>query len=194
MKKLEQMEHNDIECRQPNNAEIASWEDVKEIIENENSYGFGYCISTHNIKYKGKPCQSGSPLKYCIWFGNVADYMVGRNYATNISKEKLYKLLGKYEKTGPVHFWRNCCKCLCFYLEAKKSVSDIAKPFIEVTQFILQVDLTTCIGCGECVNCCEFGALHVSDKVVVNKRKCLGCGYCVSKCSTKSLTLNCAAA
>ncbi len=40
-----------------------------------------------------------------------------------------------------------------------------------------------CLGFGECVQACEFDAIHVVNGVaVVNREKCVGCGKCAAAC------------
>ena len=115
--------------------EVASWERVSGIVENETSYAVGECGCKHIAKLKGEPCKSGAPSKCCIWFGKVADYLVERAYATRYTKESLYKLLKECEDAGLVHSVANrltsnivlcnCCKCCCIYLKANKRVREV---------------------------------------------------------------------
>lgn len=41
-----------------------------------------------------------------------------------------------------------------------------------------------CLGCGDCVKVCRFGALHINEKGVaeVDRAKCTGCGACTYVC------------
>ncbi|HUN55018.1 MAG TPA: electron transfer flavoprotein subunit alpha [Smithella sp.] len=54
---------------------------------------------------------------------------------------------------------------------------------------LLEVDNDKCVGCGNCVDVCPFGALSLDgDKVVVND-KCTDCGACIDACPTMALSL-----
>ena len=47
-----------------------------------------------------------------------------------------------------------------------------------------------CIGCGECIERCQFGALSLQDQVcVVEYVRCMGCGLCAAACPTGALRL-----
>jgi electron transport complex protein RnfB len=48
-----------------------------------------------------------------------------------------------------------------------------------------------CVGFGDCVSVCEFGALHIgeNDIPVVDHNKCTACGKCVSICPRKLFAL-----
>ena len=40
-----------------------------------------------------------------------------------------------------------------------------------------------CLGFGDCVKACKFGAIEIRDGIAhVNKEKCTGCGQCVANC------------
>jgi len=181
--------------------EVASWERLSGIIENETSYAVGECGCKHIAKLNGEPCKSEAPSKCCVWFGKVADYLVERDYATRYTKEELYKLLKTCEEAGLVHFTSNrtvsenivlcnCCKCCCLYLKNNERIREAGIQFTETTNFVARVDEETCTGCGDCVDQCQLEALELSDDTVsVNEEYCLGCGACVSKCPTESLSL-----
>lgn len=47
-----------------------------------------------------------------------------------------------------------------------------------------------CLGLGDCVNVCPFGAISVvNDAAVVDRSKCTGCGVCTSACPNKLISL-----
>ena len=49
--------------------------------------------------------------------------------------------------------------------------------------YIAQVDSDLCVGCGDCLGTCQFGALSLIDDVAaVEYALCMGCGVCVSHC------------
>lgn len=184
-----------------NDKEVASWEKLSEIIEKETSYAVGECACKHIAKLSGNPCQSGAPTECCVWFGDVADYLVDRGYAKPYTKEEIFKLFKECEEAGLVHFTTNrtnsknivmcnCCKCCCGYLDSVKLARESGIQLMETSNFMVGVDEETCTGCGECVEYCQLEVLDVSDDIIsINEEYCLGCGSCVSKCPTKSLSL-----
>ena len=56
--------------------------------------------------------------------------------------------------------------------------------------YICQLDESLCIGCGECAQSCQFGALSLDGLTSrVDTEKCMGCGVCVSQCAQEALSL-----
>jgi Na+-translocating ferredoxin:NAD+ oxidoreductase RNF subunit RnfB len=48
----------------------------------------------------------------------------------------------------------------------------------------------SCLGYGDCVNACKFGALSIEDGIAkVDKSKCTGCGVCVNTCPRNVISL-----
>jgi len=189
-----------IEKTLSNDTDIASWEKISSIIENENSYAVGECGCRHMAKLEGNPCKADAPSKCCIWFGNLADYLVERDYATRLTKEEVFALVKKCQEAGlvrctanrnkdKIYVLCNCCKCCCVYLNANRKTRDFGISFMEV-RFQAQVDNENCTGCGECVDLCQLDALQLSDDIVsVNENYCFGCGACVSACPTECISL-----
>lgn len=48
-----------------------------------------------------------------------------------------------------------------------------------------------CLGCGDCINACKYGAISISEKgcAIVDKDKCVGCGECVDVCPNKLIDM-----
>ncbi len=65
------------------------------------------------------------------------------------------------------------------------------------TNYTLQINGETCVGCGLCKKACNVTALELIDVENGSKKRqmqllsenCLGCGACLSVCPTKSLSL-----
>jgi formate hydrogenlyase subunit 6/NADH:ubiquinone oxidoreductase subunit I len=68
---------------------------------------------------------------------------------------------------------------------------------IAKTNYTLQIESETCVGCGLCQKACNVTALELLDVENGGKKKkmkvlfdnCLGCGACISSCPTNSLSL-----
>jgi len=66
------------------------------------------------------------------------------------------------------------------------------------SNWIMEVDLSKCKGCGECAKICPVDAIKIEERVKGNKKKrravrneevCLGCGVCSSVCKTGGATM-----
>jgi heterodisulfide reductase subunit A-like polyferredoxin len=56
--------------------------------------------------------------------------------------------------------------------------------------YVAQVDVDLCMGCGDCVETCQFGALSLVEEVAtVDYELCMGCGVCVSRCANDANSL-----
>ncbi|MCJ2532392.1 MAG: CoB--CoM heterodisulfide reductase iron-sulfur subunit A family protein [Candidatus Thermoplasmatota archaeon] len=69
----------------------------------------------------------------------------------------------------------------------------LSKPFIEGEGVVSVVDEEKCIGCGRCVDLCEYGAPRLEEvspgvfKSKVNEALCKGCGSCVVECCSRAI-------
>jgi heterodisulfide reductase subunit A-like polyferredoxin len=58
------------------------------------------------------------------------------------------------------------------------------------SDFRAVVDVEACIGCGECVEQCQFKALALPEDICkVDESRCVGCGQCVTVCPSDALYL-----
>ncbi len=188
-----------VEEQLPDNTAIATWEQITAIIDREQSFAVIACPCRLQAQMNGHPCRvQDAPQDSCIYFGKVADYMVDRHFARRTSREEILKILKACEKAGLVHNVNNflgdkivlcnCCGCCCSNLILMKKFRGMS--LVMGSNFVAKVDEQSCIGCGECVNRCQIGALTMKDDVaVVNQKFCLGCGNCVAQCPTESLSL-----
>jgi NAD-dependent dihydropyrimidine dehydrogenase PreA subunit len=183
----------------PANAEVASWERISDIMSKEESFAVGTCTCRQEAKFEGHPCKiPGAPMEACVYFGKVADYIVERKFGKRYTREQLMDLFKTCEEYGLMHNINNflgdnivlcnCCGCCCQIL--KPMITHRGLKRIAGSNFAAFADTETCIGCGECVNLCQVGALEMEDdKIKINQAYCMGCGNCVSHCPSGSLSL-----
>lgn len=81
----------------------------------------------------------------------------------------------------------NCCSCCCGAMGAHRN----GIPMLAASGFVAHVDDINCIGCGECEESCQFGAISVENGgvAVIAAAQCMGCGVCASHCINEAITL-----
>ena len=57
------------------------------------------------------------------------------------------------------------------------------------SSYVNRVDSDECIGCGACVDACQFNAIVVNEVAVISEEKCVGCGVCIPTCPVDALQL-----
>lgn len=129
----------------------------------------------------------------------MAQMALANDVGRKITRDEAMPIIEQSQKEGLVlqpsntkkaEFICSCCGCCCGMLDLHKN---LPKPLdFWATNFHAVVDKTTCVGCGNCEESCQVGAVSVSEKeqyAVVNLDRCLGCGVCVSNCPTESISL-----
>jgi len=145
------------------------------------------------------PC---SPMDVCLVMGEpFASLVLEHNgkRARRISVDEAADILKAEHARGHVHhaFFKdvalgrfyaicNCCSCCCGAMAAQRNGVDM----LASSGFVAQVDPEACVGCGNCVQFCQFGALKARDRTLqIKTARCMGCGACVSKCPKQALSL-----
>jgi ferredoxin len=138
------------------------------------------------------------PLYNCLVFAPVEGAFDHSQVDRAISKEEALQILREAEGAGLVHstgnfvnghhYICNCCTCCCGIL---RGVAEFGVPTaVAKADFRVSVAADDCIGCGDCVERCQFGALSVPDSAcVVDEVRCAGCGVCATVCPTDALSL-----
>jgi NAD-dependent dihydropyrimidine dehydrogenase PreA subunit len=187
-----------VEASLPTGAQVATWEQITEVIGREKSFAVGTCACRHEKKLSGDPCRIDAPRDACVYFGKVADFMIERGMAKRYSKEQLLDLLETCEDYGLVHNINNflgdnivlcnCCGCCCNFLVRMKKYRGLKQ--VAGSNFAAAVDPETCTGCGDCLDRCQMEALELEGETArVIEASCLGCGNCISACPSGSLSL-----
>jgi len=153
------------------------------------------------------PCRVESenpclPLDVCLIVGEpfarfVTEHHPNRSHP--VTQNEAVDILRAEHERGHVHhaFFKdamlgrfyaicNCCSCCCGAMQAHRN----GTPMLASSGFVAERTAEACVGCGQCVQTCPFGALSISKgQVVINEETCMGCGVCVSQCTQGALAL-----
>lgn len=145
------------------------------------------------------PC---TPMDVCLIMGEPFASMVLEHQskrARRISPDEAVGILKAEHARGHVHhaFFKdvalgrfyaicNCCSCCCGAMAAQRNGVEM----LASSGYVARVDAEKCVGCGNCAQFCQFGALKARDRSLqIKAARCMGCGACVSKCPKQALTL-----
>ena len=178
---------------------VTTYDHIKELIENESTFGITECICRKVAATKGKTCQKTSRLETCMILGDSAKDAIRLGSARAITREEAAAIIRQNETEGlvlqpansqKVEFVCSCCGCCCGMLGLQKS---LPKPVdFWATNFFARVDAESCTGCGTCVERCQVNAAAVDEKSgvsTIDLDRCIGCGNCIVTCPKKAITL-----
>jgi len=180
----------------PFDLELFTHERATELIENAKAWGVRDCICRVQQKLVGKGCDH--PVQNCLSFAPFEGAFDGSHVSRAITKEEALDILNRAAEAGLVHstgnyrdghnYICNCCTCCCGVL---RGVAEYGLPTaVAHSDFIAVVDPDTCIGCGDCIERCQFDALSIPEAVcVVEQARCVGCGVCTITCPSDALHL-----
>jgi ferredoxin len=81
----------------------------------------------------------------------------------------------------------NCCSCCCGAIQSHRN----GNPMLASSGYIARVDEDLCIGCGTCMEYCQFSALQIGEQLIaqIDWDNCMGCGVCMDKCPNDAISL-----
>lgn len=177
--------------------EIHPYEQAAALIEDAKSWGVRDCICRTQQHLVGEGCDA--PVENCLVFAPVEGAFDGSQVDRAITKAEALTILAEAEDAGLVHtvgnqragnhYICNCCTCCCGVL---RRVAEFRVPTaIARAAFRAAVDEEVCIGCGACVERCQFDALSLTEAATaaVDDTRCVGCGLCASACPVDALAL-----
>ncbi len=189
----------------PVSSQVATYESARELIKNAGYGGIGMCYCRHKKEHLDESCDKKAPTKeICISLGTAAKFMVRRGFSEHRTTEQLLVILEQARDLNLTHvtdnirhkpsFICNCCSCCC---ELLGGVIQGYPMGVAKTNYTLQINSETCVGCGLCKKACNVIALKLIDVENGSKKRqmrvlsdnCLGCGACISVCPSKSLSL-----
>jgi Fe-S-cluster-containing hydrogenase component 2 len=188
-------------------SEVLDWESATELIDRAGFWSEAICHCRHVALHAGKRCDY--PLEHCLAIGRSARWLVRRNLAKEISRERAFEILEYAREHGAVQmadnvknqpsFICNCCKCCCEMMEAMRALPDGAK--VVSSNFVAVLDTEACNGCGNCAKACPIDVIDMvpaAPSELAPKRKkraqldadrCLGCGVCYQACKFSSVRM-----
>ena len=183
-------DHGDMEIVYP-------YHTMEKVIEQARVFAVAHCPCRMTMRLRGRGCDH--PLEVCLKFDDMAQYLIERGLAREITREEALKIVKKSEEAGLVHFVENamgnvkhncnCCGCSCWNVGSIKR-RKIPRDAIMATYFIRYTDEEECVGCGDCIEVCPVDALTLEeDFTTVDEEWCIGCGICVAKCSNGAAKL-----
>ena len=131
-------------------------------------------------------------LEVCLKYDELAEFVISKGLAREISKDEAHQILADSEKEGLVHMVDNaqgqikhtcnCCGHYCWNVGILRR-RKIPRDMLMAVYFIRETELTECIGCGACADICPVDAVKmVEDKPEVDMDWCIGCGVCAVAC------------
>jgi electron transport complex protein RnfB len=174
---------------------IAPYEDVLEIINNQEVIALAPCICRTWMKTVNKGCDK--PVETCFIFGHYGHYYVENKMGRYISKEEALDVVKRNEAAGLVMQPFNsqkvggmcsCCGDCCGMLRSLKK-QPVPAASVQ-SNYFAEVDRGECAGCETCLDRCQMEAIHILDgKAVISLDRCIGCGLCVTTCTTGAMQL-----
>ena len=156
-------------------------------------------------RHHGTACDK--PREVCLTFNYIAESLLKNGHARAVSKDEALEILGRCKEHNliqigdniqrKVTFICNCCSCCCHLLRGIRNY-EINNGVVS-SNWIMQVDLSKCIGCGGCVTVCPVNAIRIKEKNKEGTRKkwavrdaeiCLGCGVCAKVCSSGAAVMH----
>jgi electron transport complex protein RnfB len=176
--------------------EILPHEWASRLVQEARSWAVRDCVCRTQQRLLGQGCDH--PLEVCLVFAPVEGAFDHSDVDRPLTTEEALLILRQAADAGLVHTvcnFReglhhicNCCTCACMFLRAVAEFGRFTG--IARSAFRSVVEDVLCIGCGECIERCPFGALSLQDQVcVVESMRCMGCGLCAAGCPTGALRL-----
>lgn len=180
----------------PVDIEILPHEWASTLVQEARSWAVRDCTCRTQRQLLGQGCDH--PLEVCLVFVPVEGAFDHSDVDRPITTEEALSILSQAADVGLVHTVYNfreglhhicnCCTCACMFLRAVVEFGRFTGIARSAFQSVVENEL--CIGCGECIERCPFGALSLQDQVcVVEYVRCMGCGLCAAACPMGALRL-----
>lgn len=170
---------------------------MEEVISDARRIAVAHCPCRVGYGLVGKGCEH--PTEVCMKFDELADFLIDRGFAKELSHDQALDVMRKTEEAGLVHFVDNaeevkhncnCCGCACWNVGNIRR-RKIDRDAIMATYFMRDTDSEKCTGCGQCATICPVEAVQISDgPPLIDTQWCIGCGVCAGVCPAEAVVLN----
>lgn len=166
-------------------------EQIGPIVDRTTKIAVAHCPCRMSAKILGRTDCPHS-LEVCIKYDELAEFVINKGLAREISSDEAHHILAASEKEGLVHMVDNaqgqikhtcnCCGHYCWNVGIIRR-RKIPRDQLMAVYFIRETELAECIGCGACADICPVDAVKmVEDKPQVDPDWCIGCGVCAVQC------------
>ena len=178
--------------------QIIPSQDIEEVINKFDAIAVGHCFCRHFKDLTGDPCKMDGPRESCFTFGKSAHHVAENGFGRLVTKEEAMKIMRECEAAGLIHKAYhphfdihkdetsvcNCCNCCC-------GQAGINTPTRSWVRYIASINQDKCVGCGTCIEKCQFNALELNDdgKAERINESCMGCGLCAYFCPENAVTM-----
>ena len=173
-------------------------EQIGPVVDAASKIAVAHCPCRMSAQVLGRTDCNHS-LEVCIKYDELADFVVSKGLAREISKDEALHILENCEKEGLVHMVDNargqikhtcnCCGCYCWNVGIIRR-RKIPRDVLMAVYFIRETEADECIGCGACEEICPVDAVTmIDDKAVVDNNWCIGCGVCAVSCPTGAISI-----
>jgi Pyruvate/2-oxoacid:ferredoxin oxidoreductase delta subunit len=177
---------------------VMPYEEIGSIVNATTKIAVAHCPCRMSAKILGRTdCQHS--LEVCIKYDDMAEFVISRGLAREVSKDEARNILINCEKEGLVHMVDNaqgqikhtcnCCGHYCWNVGIIRR-RKIPRDILMAAYFIRETDLDACIGCGACAEICPVDTVVMADeRPVVDQDWCIGCSVCAVSCPTGAISI-----
>ncbi len=184
--------------------EVLDWERASHLVRTASAIGVSLCACRHQASHLGTAC--GQPQRCCLSLNFAAESLIRNAMAQRLTEAQALQVLEDCQAAGLVQlgdnvqrkpvYLCNCCGCCCKMIQAVKRFE--LRGAIATSNWILQVDVDRCKGCGKCAQACPVDAIEIvaepdgpkpRKRAACDESLCLGCGVCVSRCKFGALAM-----
>ena len=168
------------------------------IIEATEKIGLANCPCRMSATILGRTDCTHS-IEVCLKYDEMAEFVISRGLAREISKDEAIDILARCEKEGLVHMVDNArgqvkhtCNCCGHYCWNVGIINrrKIPRDQLMAVYFTRETELEACMGCGACAEICPVTAVTmVDDLPLVDPDWCIGCGVCAVSCPTGVISI-----